>query len=93
MLVEWTGDLLFVGKVGGASTDNDAEVEWKSLHRLLENVPDDTTVWPGHDRGVRPRSTIGMERQTKPFLCCADFEGFLQLRTSWPTFKKENDLK
>ena len=88
-----TGDLLFVGKVGGTATDNDAEVEWKSPHRLLESVPDDTTVWPGHDYGARPSSTIGMERRTNPFLRCADLDGFLQLRANWPTFKKENGLK
>ena len=30
-----TGDLLFVGKVGGTGSDADARTEWDSLHRLL----------------------------------------------------------
>ena len=88
-----TGDLLFVGKVGGATTDDDADREWTSLRRLFDSVPDDATVWPGHDYGARPSSTIGMERRTNPFLRCADLSAFLQLRTDWPSFKREHGLK
>ena len=88
-----TGDLLFVGKVGGTQTEEDARVEWTSLSRVLEAVPDEATVWPGHDYGVRPSSTIGLEKQTNPFLQCADIEAFLQLRGSWPSFKKQHGLK
>ena len=33
-----TGDLLFVGKVGGTQTDGDARTEWRSLQRLLTLV-------------------------------------------------------
>src|SRR5204862_833432 len=36
-----TGDLLFVGKVGGTQNDADARTEWNSLQRLLASVPDD----------------------------------------------------
>ena len=34
-----TGDLLFVGKVGGTWSDNDARVEWQSLQRLMTEFP------------------------------------------------------
>jgi hypothetical protein len=54
-----TGDLLFVGKVGGTQTDEQARIEWRSLNRLLETIPGDATVWPGHDYGARPSSTCG----------------------------------
>ena len=88
-----TGDLLFVGKVGGTKTAEDARVEWTSLRRLLEVIPDDTTVWPGHDYGVRPSSTIGLEKHTNPFLRCQDVDAFLQLRHDWPNYKKQHGLK
>ncbi len=88
-----TGDLLFVGKVGGAQTDEDARIEWASLQRVLSEVPDDTTVWPGHDYGVRPSSTIGLERRTNPFLAVEDVEKFLERRREWPEFKKRHGLK
>jgi hydroxyacylglutathione hydrolase len=88
-----TGDLLFVGKVGGTSNEQDATAEWNSLRRLLHAVPDDCTVWPGHDYGVRPSSTIGLEKQTNPFLRCSDLEAFLRLKDDWPAFKKHHGLK
>ena len=88
-----TGDLLFVGKVGGTSNDDDARTEWTSLGRLLDRVPDDATVWPGHDYGVRPSSTIGLERATNPFLRCADLSAFLALKADWPEVKRRLGLK
>jgi hydroxyacylglutathione hydrolase len=83
-----TGDLLFVGKVGGTQNDADARTEWRSLQRLLTLVPDETTVWPGHDYGVRPSSTIDLEKRTNPFLLCADEQAFLRLKVEWPEVKQ-----
>lgn len=88
-----TGDLLFVGKVGGTQNDSEARIEWRSLQRLLTLVPDDTTVWPGHDYGARPSSTIGLEKQTNPFLLCADETAFLRLKAEWPQVKQRLGLK
>jgi hydroxyacylglutathione hydrolase len=88
-----TGDLLFVGKVGGTQTDEQARVEWRSLTRLLETIPDDATVWPGHDYGVRPTSTVALERSTNPFLLCADEAAFLRLKSEWPQVKQRLGLK
>jgi glyoxylase-like metal-dependent hydrolase (beta-lactamase superfamily II) len=88
-----TGDLLFVGKVGGTKNDADARTEWSSLQRVLERIPDEATMWPGHDYGVRPSSTIGLEKRTNPFLLCADVSAFLALKRDWATFKKEYGLK
>ena len=88
-----TGDLLFVGKVGGTSNDADARTEWNSLQRLVREIPDEATVWPGHDYGVRPSSTMALEKATNPFLLCANVEAFLQLKSSWATFKKDHGLK
>jgi glyoxylase-like metal-dependent hydrolase (beta-lactamase superfamily II) len=88
-----TGDLLFVGKVGGTSNDDDARVEWNSLQRLIAELPETATVWPGHDYGVRPSSTMGLERRTNPFLLFKDVDAFLHLKATWATFKKERGLK
>jgi glyoxylase-like metal-dependent hydrolase (beta-lactamase superfamily II) len=88
-----TGDLLFVGKVGGTRTPEDAEAEWHSLQRLLAEVPDAATVWPGHDYGVRPSSTIGIEKMTNPFLRCRDLGEFLQLKADWASVKAGLGLK
>ncbi len=89
----FTGDLLFVGKVGGTQTEEDARTEWDSLQRLLGLIPDETTVWPGHDYGIRPSSTLALEKKTNPFLLCPDVSAFLELKQDWPSFKKEHGLK
>jgi glyoxylase-like metal-dependent hydrolase (beta-lactamase superfamily II) len=88
-----TGDLLFVGKVGGTSNDADARTEWDSLQRLLAQVPDEATVWPGHDYGARPSSTVGLEKATNPFLRCAGADAFLARKAEWPALKQRLGLK
>ena len=88
-----TGDLLFVGKVGGTSTDRDASTEWASLQKVLSAVPETASVWPGHDYGIRPSSTIGMERASNPFLRCRDLEEFLKLKAEWSSVKLRLGLK
>ena len=88
-----TGDLLFVGKIGGTATEAAARAEYRSLQRVLEELPDETTIWPGHDYGCRPSSTIALERAVNPFLRCEDFESFVELKRRWPTFKEEHGLK
>ncbi|HEY3320657.1 MAG TPA: MBL fold metallo-hydrolase [Planctomycetota bacterium] len=88
-----TGDLLFVGKIGGTRNDHDARIEFNSLRRLLSLVPGQATVWPGHDYGSRPSSTIFLEQHSNPFLQCADLPAFLRLKDDWPIFKKMHGLR
>jgi glyoxylase-like metal-dependent hydrolase (beta-lactamase superfamily II) len=87
-----TGDLLFVGKIGGTATEEEARTEYASLERLLEELPDDTTIWPGHDYGCRPASTIALERLVNPFLQAPDYRSFLQLKADWARFKAQHGL-
>jgi glyoxylase-like metal-dependent hydrolase (beta-lactamase superfamily II) len=87
-----TGDHLFVGKIGGTATEAAARDEWESFRRVLPQLPDETSVWPGHDYGCRAASTIALEKAYNPFLLAADFDAFLALKRDWATFKAENGL-
>lgn len=88
-----SGDTLFVGKVGGTYSRRDAEVEFDSLKKLLE-LDDDIRVWPGHNYGVQPQSTIGNERTTNPFLLrISDFKDFFWLKENWAAYKLEHGIK
>ena len=87
-----TGDVLFVGKVGGTSGREAAEIEYRSLHNVVLKLSDDTTIWPGHDYGCRPSSTISLERRTNPFLLAGDLDAFLDLKNNWAAFKAERGL-
>lgn len=88
-----TGDLLFVGKVGGTGSEPEAHREWESLQRLVGQIPDEATVWPGHDYGARPASTMALEKATNPFLLCGTVDAFLEMKTAWPAFKQEHGLR
>jgi len=88
-----TGDLLFVGKVGGTGNDADARLEWESLQRLVREWPSHTTLWPGHDYGARPSSTLAWELASNPFLRCPDLAAFIRLKAEWPSFKARHGLR
>lgn len=90
--VALTGDLLFVGKIGGTAGEEDGRTEYESLERLLQELPDDTTIWPGHDYGCRPASTIALERLVNPFLQAPDLRSFLKLKADWARFKAQHGL-
>lgn len=65
----FTGDTLFVGDVGrtdlsGGSLDR----LLKSLAARIITLPPDTVVWPGHDYGETPTSTLGRERRENPYI-------------------------
>ena len=88
-----TGDLLFVGKIGGTASEELALLEYESLQRVLRELPPETTVWPGHDYGCRPSSTIDLELATNPFLLAGSREEFLRLKSDWGEFKARHGLK
>ncbi|HEX4036406.1 MAG TPA: MBL fold metallo-hydrolase [Solirubrobacteraceae bacterium] len=59
------GDVLFRGSVGRVDIPGgDWPTLMSSIARLLEGHPDETHVLPGHG----PRTTLGAERATNPFL-------------------------
>jgi hydroxyacylglutathione hydrolase len=88
----FTGDTLFVGKVGGTDLGTGARQEYDSLHRELLALPDTTRVFPGHDVGLAPESTIANERETNPFLLQPDFDAFVDLKRNWAAYKKEHGI-
>ncbi len=89
----FTGDTLFVGKIGGTDFGKAAKVEYESLHNKLLVLPDHIRVFPGHDYGTDPESTIGHERKTNPFLIQPDFNSFVELKRNWGAYKAKHGIK
>ncbi|MBN1435066.1 MBL fold metallo-hydrolase [Candidatus Fermentibacterales bacterium] len=89
----FTGDTLFVGKVGGTGLGPDARQEYDSIHDRLMRLPDGVVVCPGHDYGVRPVSTIGEERAGNPFVLRDSFESFIELKRNWQSYKREHGIR
>lgn len=73
-----SGDTLFVQGCG-RTTPEQARTLYDSLERL-KALPDETVVFPGHDYGPAPSSTIGDECHLNRFLCAPDFEHFFAER-------------
>ena len=87
-----TGDTLFVGKVGGTYGEEDARTEFESLKKLMI-LPPDTEVWPGHNYGEKPSSTIGFELKNNPFIKrLNEFSEFLWLKQNWSKYKQEHGI-
>lgn len=65
-----TGDMLFVGDCGRTDLPTgDVGQMFHTLQRLKE-LPDDTVIYPGHNYGVTPTSTLSHEKNhSPPFLC------------------------
>src|SRR3954453_16478142 len=61
----FSGDVLFQGSIGRTDLPGgDHATLLRSIATLLDTLPDDTTVYPGH-MGV---TTLGAERASNPFL-------------------------
>jgi hydroxyacylglutathione hydrolase len=88
----FSGDTLFVGKVGGTDLGSEARAQYDSLQRVLLALPDATQVLPGHDYGTSPESTIGRERATNPFLLQPDVDAFIDLKRNWAAYKREHGI-
>jgi glyoxylase-like metal-dependent hydrolase (beta-lactamase superfamily II) len=59
------GDTLFAGSVGRSDFPGaDPAILTRSIKSRLYQLPDDTTIYPGHG----PASTIGREKRSNPFV-------------------------
>jgi len=64
----FTGDTLFVGAVGRTDLPGGSHKQLlDSVHKKIYSLPDDTIIWPGHDYGPSPHSTVSREKKTNPF--------------------------
>lgn len=60
----FTGDTLFVGDSGRTDLPGGSRKELgASIRKLMKLFPDETVVWPGHDYGPTPTSTLGWEKK------------------------------
>ena len=65
----FTGDTLFVGAVGRIDLPGGSRLQMQiSFREKIFTLPEETIVWPGHDYGPTPSSTLGQEKKTNPFI-------------------------
>ena len=72
-----TGDVLFVGSCGGVNyAGSDARLAFESLQRRLGSLPGESRLYPGHDYGKTPTSTLEWEFANNPALTADTLEAF-----------------
>ncbi len=65
----FSGDTLFVGGIGRTDLPGSSHQHFmNSIKNKLLTLPDETVVWPGHDYGPVPSSTIELEKKLNPWL-------------------------
>ena len=65
----FTGDTLFVGDAGRTDLPGGSLTKLvASLEKHIISLPEDTVIWPGHDYGETPTSTIGREKRENPYI-------------------------
>ena len=73
-----TGDTLFVGECGRTDLSGGSSKDmYTSLFGKLLKLDDSVEVYPGHDYGEIPHSTIGLERRTNYTLKKRTLEEFI----------------
>jgi glyoxylase-like metal-dependent hydrolase (beta-lactamase superfamily II) len=65
----FTGDTLFIGGVGRTDLQGgSSRTLVNSIRSKLFVLPDATVVLPGHNYGEYPKSTIGVEKVSNPYV-------------------------
>ncbi len=78
----FTGDTLFVGNCGRTDLPGSDPAEmYDSLFDKLAKLDDDLIVYPGHNYGSSPTSTIGREKKTNYVLQPRSKQEFLEFMT------------
>ncbi len=91
-LAVFTGGSLIVGAAartdlsGEDRTEELARAQYRSLHRLVDELSDDTLVLPTHGAGsfcsappgTARTSTVGEQRRTNPLLAASDEDAFVR---------------
>jgi len=74
-----TGDTLFVGECGRTDISGGNTTQlYDSLFNKIARLEDDYEVYPGHDYGKKPSSTIGLEKKTNYTLEPRSLEEFIE---------------
>ena len=75
-----TGDILLVGSVGSTEMPGgDSKSMHESLFNKLLKLEDNVEVYPGHDRGAKPSSTLGEEKRLNNALQPRSVQEFIEL--------------
>lgn len=70
----FTGDTVFVGDVGRCDLESGSVSQMYETIQRLKTLPPNTVIYPGHDYGRTPTSTLQRERDSSPAFACRSVE-------------------
>jgi glyoxylase-like metal-dependent hydrolase (beta-lactamase superfamily II) len=75
-----SGDTLFTEGCGRVDLPgSSAEQMYHSLTQVLSKLPDDTVLYPGHNYGARPHSTMGEQKRENYFMRIGSLDEWMRL--------------
>ena len=81
-----TGDTLFVQGCGRCDfVGGDPEVMYTTLRMLIDKLPLETVIYPGHNYGPTPSSTLDAELDSNPYFAFPTLDGFVTHRMEGKT--------
>jgi glyoxylase-like metal-dependent hydrolase (beta-lactamase superfamily II) len=76
-----SGDTVFVNACGRCDLrGGDPEDMYRTISQVLMKLPPETRLFPGHDYGDVPVSSLARERERNPYFQHRDLESFIQHR-------------
>ena len=81
-----TGDTLFVNGCGRCDfVGGDPETMYTTLRMLLDKLPLETTIYPGHNYGPTPTATLDTQLENNPYLGQPTLAAFVEHRMAGKT--------
>ena len=79
-----TGDTFFIGGCGRCDLPgSDVDAMYNSLYNVIMKLPDDTTIYPGHNYGKTPTALLSSEKKENHYLTCRSKEEFIKGRMGY----------
>lgn len=75
----FTGDTLFIDGIGRTDLEGGDTEEMFASMRKLASLSDNIIIYPGHNYGPQPTSTIGEQKKTNVYLTCRNISDFLRI--------------
>lgn len=76
-----TGDTLFINACGRCDLQSSSpEQMYISLRKIVDELPENTVILPGHDYGPTPTDTLKGQMQTNPYLNHKSLDSFIEYR-------------
>jgi hydroxyacylglutathione hydrolase len=74
-----TGDILFVGECGRTDLPGgNSKSMYESLFSKIRKLDEEVEIYPGHDYGMKPSSTIGEEKKSNYTLQPRSLDDFIE---------------